>query len=88
MKFRIKKKPCFTNCSTLPQDPDLPRGKSALVNFPPDFQPIPCKPLFYDLAVNHLEMPSLETKLGGGRGADAGGQKAGLSGWIWGWGKK
>jgi signal recognition particle subunit SRP68 len=67
------------------QDPDLPRGKSSLVKFPPDFQPIPCKPLFYDLAVNHLEMPSLHSKL---EVRTEAGQKAGLGGWIWGWGKK
>ena len=63
-------------------------GKASLVRFPPEFEPIPCKPLFFDLAINHLEMPSLESKLAS---QDAGGaQKAGLGGWIsgWGWGKK
>jgi signal recognition particle subunit SRP68 len=55
------------------------------VKFPPDFQPIPCKPLFYDLAVNHLEMPSLDSKL---EVRADGAQKGGLGGWIWGWGKK
>lgn len=30
-----------------------------LVDFPPDFQPIPCKPLFFDLANNHVAYPSL-----------------------------
>jgi len=70
------------------EDPEVATGKASLVRFPPEFEPIPCKPLFFDLAINHLEMPSLESKLAS---QDAGGaQKAGLGGWIsgWGWGKK
>lgn len=59
-------------------------GKSALVRFPPEFEPIPCKPLFFDLAINHLEMPDLGPKLA----AEKEGAKAGLGGWIWGWGGK
>ena len=48
-------------------------------------EPIPCKPLFFDLAMNHLKMPSLASKLETKKEGD---QKAGLGGWIWGWGKK
>jgi len=56
-------------------------------SFPPAFQPVPCKPLFFDLALNHVTFPSLEAKLG----QRAGQQKAGISGFIsnwWGWGGK
>ena len=66
------------------QDPDVAKGKSALMHFPPEFESIPCKPLFFDLAINHLEMPALESKLGG----QEEGQKAGLGGWLFGWGNK
>ncbi|XP_078510691.1 signal recognition particle subunit SRP68 [Lissotriton helveticus] len=39
-------------------------GKQAkLVHFPPDFQPIPCKPLFFDLALNHVALPPLEDRV-------------------------
>lgn len=31
-----------------------------LACFPPEMEPIPCKPLFFDLALNHIEFPSLE----------------------------
>ncbi|RVE76625.1 hypothetical protein OJAV_G00010630 [Oryzias javanicus] len=34
-----------------------------LVPFPPDFQPIPCKPLFFDLALNHATFPPLDDKV-------------------------
>ena len=69
------------------EDSDLLKGKPNLVNFPPEFTPIPCKPLFYDIALNHVEFPSLDHKLETGSGSGAAG---GLSGWLggWGWGKK
>jgi len=67
------------------EDPDVGKGKTSLARFPPEFEPIPCKPLFFDLAINHLEMPSLDSKL---EAQKAGGEKSGLGGWIWGWGKK
>jgi len=70
------------------EDPDLAKGKASLVHFPPEFTAIPCKPLFYDLALYHVTMPSLEDKLNKGKGAEAGG--AGLGSWLggWGWGAK
>uniref|UniRef100_A0A8C5RA52 Signal recognition particle subunit SRP68 n=1 Tax=Leptobrachium leishanense TaxID=445787 RepID=A0A8C5RA52_9ANUR len=44
-------------------DPSLVTKHASLVQFPPDFQPISCKPLFFDLALNHVSLPSLEDKL-------------------------
>jgi len=67
------------------EDVDMLKGKPNLVNFPPDFSPIPCKPLFFDIALNHVEFPSLDHKLESGGAAGGAG---GLSGWLWGWGKK
>eukprot|EP00047_Mylnosiga_fluctuans_P002980 m.226832 g.226832 ORF g.226832 m.226832 type:complete len:577 (+) comp11490_c0_seq1:121-1851(+) len=34
-----------------------------LVDFPPEFQTISCKPLFFDLANNHLAFPALEARM-------------------------
>merc|ERR1712203_68420 len=65
------------------EDPDMLRGKPNLVNFPPEFSPIPCKPLFFDIALNHVEFPSLDDKL---VTEDSKAGAGGLSGWIWGWG--
>jgi len=67
------------------EDSALVKGKSNLVHFPPEFEPIPCKPLFFDLAINHLEMPDLNSKLE--KKEDG---KSSLGGWLggWGWGKK
>lgn len=44
-------------------DPSLVTKQANLVHFPPGFQPIPCKPLFFDLALNHVAFPPLEDKL-------------------------
>ena len=56
-------------------------------SYPPSFEPVPFKPVFFDLALNHHSFPSLESKLGQKQNQ----QKAGLSGLIsnwWGWGGK
>ena len=68
------------------EDPEMLKGKPNLVKFPPEFSPIACKPLFYDIALYHVEYPSLDEKLEAGSAAGGGG----LSGWLggWGWGKK
>ncbi|XP_068177425.1 signal recognition particle subunit SRP68 [Antennarius striatus] len=44
-------------------DPTLVGKQPNLVPFPPEFQPIPCKPLFFDLALNHVTFPSLDDRV-------------------------
>ncbi|CAL8274361.1 unnamed protein product [Gadus morhua 'NCC'] len=44
-------------------DPALVGKQPNLVHFPPGFQPIPCKPLFFDLALNHVAFPPLDDKV-------------------------
>lgn len=39
-------------------------GPSTLAAFPPDFTPIPCQPLFFDLASTYLSFPDLSSKTG------------------------
>merc|ERR1712088_1147832 len=60
--------PLVSRLDTYYEDPDLVKGKAQLVNFPPEFAAIPCKPLFYDLALYHVAMPSLDAKLDAGGG--------------------
>ena len=67
------------------EDTSLTTKKAKLVSFPPDFKPIPCRPLFFDLALNHVEMPSLEDKMEQKKAA--GGLTGMVKGWLWG-GKK
>ena len=71
------------------EDPDLAKGKANLVSFPPSFTPIPCKPLFFDLAHEHLTFPSLDEKMASpGQAGSAQGASGGwLGGWL-GWGSK
>jgi len=57
--------------------------------FPPEFTPVPCKPLFFDLALNHVEMPNLDSKLDVKPAPAAAGGLTGLVKGLWGgWGSK
>jgi signal recognition particle subunit SRP68 len=51
-----------------------------LAKFALNFEPIPCKPLFFDLALNHIELPSLEDKIDSKK--QASGQQQGVKGII------
>lgn len=39
------------------------KNRLNLVTLPPPFKPIPCKPVLFDLALNHLTFPSLDDKV-------------------------
>lgn len=67
------------------EDPGLLSKQPNIADFPPDFRAIPCKPLFFDLALNHIELPSLEDRLEQKR---AGGLTGMVKGWLWGSSKK
>lgn len=56
-------KPLCDRLDTFRLDPTLVGKQANLVEFPPDFQPIPCKPLFFDLALNHVAFPPLDDKV-------------------------
>ncbi|XP_063332622.1 signal recognition particle subunit SRP68 [Pelmatolapia mariae] len=55
--------PLCDHLETFRFDPSLVGKQPNLVQFPPDFQPIPCKPLFFDLALNHVAFPPLDDKV-------------------------
>jgi signal recognition particle subunit SRP68 len=59
-------------------------GKPNLASFPPSFEPIPNKPLFFDLAREQISFPKLDSKVSSS-GGGAGGQQQGGSGWLGGW---
>ncbi|XP_013401526.2 signal recognition particle subunit SRP68-like [Lingula anatina] len=76
----IAKKPLIERLDEYVDDPGLRSKKPNLVSFPPDFQPVPCKPLYFDLALNHVEFPDLEHKLEQQKQ-----QKKGITGMVSGW---
>merc|ERR1712018_672085 len=59
---------------TIPKKPNI-------IKFPPEPQPIPCKPLFFDLALNHIELPNLEHRM---EKKESGGITGFVKGWLWG----
>lgn len=65
---------------------DVNSENIAIANFPPAYQPIACKPLFFDLALNHVQFPSLEDKLEQKKGGQ--GLTGMVKGWLWGGSKK
>ncbi|XP_006635272.1 signal recognition particle subunit SRP68 isoform X1 [Lepisosteus oculatus] len=56
-------KPLCERLETFSIDASLVGKQPNLVQFPPEFQPIPCKPLFFDLALNHVAFPPLDDKV-------------------------
>jgi len=55
-------------------------AKPTLATFPPSYRPIPSKPLFFDMALNHIEYPSLDHKVE----KKAGGITGFVKGLFWG----
>ncbi|XP_018655038.1 putative signal recognition particle 68 kD protein [Schistosoma mansoni] len=53
------------------------------VHLPPKFHPVPVKPIFFDLALNHINFPSLDDKIG--LKASAPSKSSGLTGLMRGW---
>ena len=51
---RLVRCPKSTECA----DPEY------LVDFPPKFESVPCKPLLFDIARNFIEMPDLSKRVG------------------------
>ncbi|KAJ8964866.1 hypothetical protein NQ317_006451 [Molorchus minor] len=83
------KKPLIERLDEFREDPQLLSKNPNIVPLPPPMEPVPAKPLFYDLALNFVEFPDLTEKLDGGQPKQK--QGAGISGFVkglWGWGKK
>ncbi|GFV92382.1 signal recognition particle subunit SRP68 [Trichonephila clavipes] len=76
------KKPLMGRLDEYVEDPTLVSQQPHIAQFPPDFQPIPCKPLFFDLALNQIEFPSLDDRIEQKKG---GGITNFVRGWLGGW---
>ena len=66
------------------EDPSLAGKKANLVQFPPDFEPIPCKPLFFDVAGSMVALPDLSDKIETKKEAQSRGLGGMMKGWLWG----
>ncbi|KAH9591576.1 signal recognition particle subunit srp68 [Schistosoma haematobium] len=53
------------------------------VHLPPKFRPVPVKPIFFDLALNHINFPSLDDKIS--LKATTSSKSSGLTGLMRGW---
>ncbi|CAF0760475.1 unnamed protein product [Rotaria sp. Silwood1] len=94
----LDNKPLIDRLDTYYEDSSLTnKSRLNIVPLPPPFKPIPCKPVLFDLALNHLTFPSLDDKVQSKRQAtttptDKGQQQqAGLTGFVKGffsWGGK
>ncbi|GAB1602902.1 signal recognition particle subunit SRP68-like [Argonauta hians] len=78
------KKPLLDRLDNYFEDPSIISKHPKLVSFPPEFEPIPCRPLFFDLALNHVTFPSLDSKME----QKSGGLTDLVKGWFWGGSKK
>jgi signal recognition particle subunit SRP68 len=64
------------------------KNRLNFVSLPPPFKPIPCKPVLFDLALNHLTFPSLDDKVQSKRQPSSAlndkgqQQQAGLTGFV------
>ncbi len=70
------------------EDPSLITGNPNIIKLPPNMIPVPCKPLFFDLALNHVSFPSLADNMESKKNAAG---PAGITGFVkglWGWGGK
>ncbi|GAB0091881.1 Signal recognition particle subunit SRP68 [Sergentomyia squamirostris] len=72
-------KPLFNRLSEYKEDATLHSKNPNVYKLTPDMEPIPCKPLFFDLALNFIEFPSLEDKVESPAGKK---QPAGISGFV------
>ncbi|CAD5120345.1 DgyrCDS8920 [Dimorphilus gyrociliatus] len=70
------------------EDRSLTGDQVNLTSLPPDFEPVACKPLFFDLALSLLKFPNLDDQIGEKKSAAAGGGIGGMIKSLWGWGKK
>lgn len=81
------KKPLVDRLDEYREDTQVLTKNPNIYKMPPSMQPVPCKPLFFDLACNFVEFPNLDDKTGA---ADSKKQGAGLTGLVkgfLGWGK-
>ncbi|XP_067044030.1 signal recognition particle subunit SRP68-like [Acropora muricata] len=77
----LNEKPLCARLDHYMSDPSLTSKKPHVTAFPPDFKPVPCKPLYFDLALNQIQFPSLAHRLEEKKVAGLAGY---FKGWLWG----
>lgn len=71
------------------EDPSLTSSSPQVAQVPPPMTSVSCKPLFFDLALNHVDFPSLDDKIETKKQPAQGtGGLTGLVKGLWGWGSK
>lgn len=76
----LKSKPLFERLSHYVEDQQLNSKNPNVFKLTPDIEPIPCKPLFFDLALNFVEMPSLEDRIDSSASSKS--KQQGISGFV------
>ncbi|KAJ1526690.1 hypothetical protein ONE63_008270 [Megalurothrips usitatus] len=79
-KGQRSRKPLADRLGEYREDPALTSKNPNVYRLPPDMKPVPCKPLFFDLALNWAEFPSLDDKIE--NAAKKGQANAGLTGFV------
>ncbi|XP_022780603.1 signal recognition particle subunit SRP68-like [Stylophora pistillata] len=77
----LNEKPLSKRLEYYFSDYSLTTKKPQVTSFPPDFNPVPCKPLFFDLALNQVKFPSLAHRV---EEKKSGGLAGYFKGWLWG----
>ena len=82
LHFSLFLQPLLERLDSVAASKGLTSGQPNIIAFPPDFEPIACKPLFFDLALNHIDYPDLDQRVEK--------QQGGLTGFVKGlfWGGK
>lgn len=81
-KAQKSSKPLFERLDQYKEDPTLNSRNPNVYKLTPEMEAIPCKPLFFDLALNFIEFPSLEDKVESTAGKKGGAPGAGISGFV------
>lgn len=81
-KAQKSTKPLFERLDQYKEDPTLNSRNPNVYKLTPEMEAIPCKPLFFDLALNFIEFPSLEDKVESTTGKKGGPPGAGISGFV------
>jgi signal recognition particle subunit SRP68 len=63
LKDKLEKIPLTERLDIYFEDNNLLSTTPNIIKLPLSYESIPCKPLFFDLALNHVELPSLEDKI-------------------------
>ncbi|XP_049548749.1 signal recognition particle subunit SRP68 [Anopheles darlingi] len=75
-------KPLYERLSHYKEDATLNSRNPNVFKLVPEMEPIPAKPLFFDLALNFVEFPSLDDKIDQKAAGGKGGAGAGMTGFV------